>query len=71
MFVKLLMRYQKRKMINPLKLHRERKEKRNLEKQIRNESIKFGDTLSELSRKKLIYLYELYSVKYGKEYFGE
>ena len=58
-------------MINPLKVHRERQEKKSLEKKIRDESIVFGDTLSELSRKKLIYLYEKYSIKYGREYRNE
>ena len=58
-------------MINPLKLHNDRKEKKKLERIIREESIKFGETLNELSRKKLIYLYEKYLIKYGKEYDGK
>jgi len=57
-------------MKTPFQIHRERKERKKLEKMIRDESIKFGEDLNEHSRKKLIYLYELYSVKYGREYLG-
>ena len=57
-------------MKTPLKIYQERKERKNLESEIRENSRIYELTLNDIQRKRLIYLHRQHEIKFGRCYKG-
>lgn len=57
-------------MKTPIQKHFERKERKRLEEQIKENSRQYELTLNDESRRNLIYLHRQYEIKFGRCYKG-